>query len=63
MTLIPEQFIVWIGSTIHGMDDTYGPFDSIEAAEEWLDSQPGPPRSVNDYLILKLNQPRANVCG
>ncbi len=57
-----EQYIVWIGSTIHGLDDTYGPFDTIDDAEEWLKSQPVPP-GPERYLILMLHQPTANICG
>lgn len=33
---MPKQFIVCLDRTVEHLDTTYGPFPSIDAAEEWL---------------------------
>lgn len=55
-----ESLIVWIGSTIHGLDDAYGPFDTIEEIDAWLESQPEPP-SKDQVFILCLQKAEGNL--
>jgi len=55
-----ESLIVWIGSTIHGLDDAYGPFDTIEEIDAWLESQPEPPSS-DEVFILCVQKPDGNL--
>jgi hypothetical protein len=57
-----EKFVVWIGSTIHGLDDAYGPFDTIQEIDKWLSSQPVPPKS-DRVFVLCLNKPAPNLFG
>lgn len=58
---VTTQYVVWIGSTLHGLDDVYGPFGSMREVEDWLRRQPRPPRE-DEYLILTLQSPRSGVC-
>ncbi len=45
MTLIPGTnredgpCVVWIGTTIHGLDDVYGPFPNCVAAGDFIDQK------------------------
>ena len=55
-----QSLVVWIGSTIHGLDDAYGPFDTIEEIDAWLESQPEPP-AKDQVFILCVQKPDANL--
>ncbi len=63
MTLIPGTHredgpcVVWIGTTIHGLDDVYGPFPNVAAADVFIDKKVADEWcSKEDALILMLDQ-------
>lgn len=63
MTLIPGTnredgpCVVWIGTTIHGLDDVYGPFPNCVAAGDFIDQKVAEEWcSKENALILMLNQ-------
>ena len=63
MTLIPETnredgpCVVWIGTTIHGLDDVYGPFPNCATAEAFIDQKVAEDWcSKENALVLMLDQ-------
>lgn len=63
MTLIPETnredgpCVVWIGTTIHGLDDVYGPFPNCATAEAFIDQKVAEEWcSKENALVLMLDQ-------
>ena len=66
MTFIPGTnredgpCVVWVGSTIHGLDPVYGPFPNIAEAQAWAKKESNtdgshPGMTCSDYLILMLD--------
>jgi len=63
MTLIPGTdredgpCVVWIGTTIHGLDDVYGPFPNITQAQAFIDKKVAEEWCSKDgALVLMLDQ-------
>ena len=63
MTLIPGTnredgpCVVWIGTTIHGLDDVYGPFPNCVAAGDFIDKKVAEEWcSKENALVLMLDQ-------
>lgn len=63
MTIIPGTnredgpCVVWIGTTIHGLDDVYGPFPNCTAAKAFIDEKIAEEWcSKENALVLMLDQ-------